>query len=184
MLSLERSSTMKKQNERGFTLVEMMVSATILGLGVMGMAAMQGMSFTKNVDANDLSIVTNVASDMMERIQNNRRYAWAYNNLQTVGPGNCLAGGIPAPPPPSPFKADLLSIVTTRAVQGDCTQWRALVLATNLANVQGVVQVAPPVVPIPNESRTVQVTVQLQWNDRGPTQRLRTIAFQTQIVPE
>jgi type IV pilus assembly protein PilV len=173
---------MKKRNERGFTLVEMMVSATILGLGVMGMAAMQGMSFTKNVDANDLSIVTNVASDMMERIQNNRRYAWAYNNLQTVGPGNCLAGGIPAP---TPFMSDPpLSIMTTRAVQGDCNQWRALVLATNLANVQGAVQVVPPVVPIPNASRTVQVTVQLQWNDRGPTQRLRTIAFQTQIVPE
>lgn len=176
---------MKKRHERGFTLVEMMVSATILGLGVMGMAAMQGMSFSKNVDANDLSIVTNVASDMMERIQNNRRYAWAYNNLQTVGPGNCLAGGIPAPAPAAPFQADLpLSIVTTRAVQGDCTQWRALVLATNLANVQGVVQVVPPVVPIPTGSRTVQVTVQLQWNDRGPTQRLRTIAFQTHIVPE
>jgi type IV pilus assembly protein PilV len=176
---------MKKRHERGFTLVEMMVSATILGFGVMGMAAMQGMSFTKNVDANDLSIVTNVASDMMERIQNNRRYAWAYNNLQTVGPGNCLAGGIPAPAPAAPFQADLpLSIVTTRAVQGDCTQWRALVLATNLANVQGVVQVAPPVVPVPAGSRTVQVTVQVQWNDRGPTQRLRTIAFQTHIVPE
>jgi type IV pilus assembly protein PilV len=175
----------KKHKEQGFTLIEVMVSAAVLGLGVMGMAAMQGISFTKNVDANDLSIVTNVASDMMERIQNNRRYAWAYNNLQTVGPGNCLAGGIPAPPPPAPFRADLpLSIVTTRAVQGDCTQWRALVLATNLANVQGVVTVVPPVVPIPTESRTVQVTVQLQWNDRGPTQRLRTIAFQTQIVPE
>jgi hypothetical protein len=58
------------------------------------------------------------------------------------------------------------------------------VLATNLTNVQGVVQVVPPVVPVPNESRTVQVTVQLQWNDRGPTQRQRAIAFQTQIVPE
>jgi type IV pilus assembly protein PilV len=173
---------MKKRNDRGFTLMEVMVSATVLGLGVMGMAAMQGMSFSKNVDANDLSVVTNVASDMMERIQNNRRYAWAYNNLQTAGPGNCLAGGIPSP---TPFMSDPpLSIVTTRAVQGDCTQWRALVLATNLANVQGVVQVVPPVVPIPSASRTVQVTVQLQWNDRGPTQRLRTIAFQTQIVPE
>jgi len=176
---------MKKRDERGFTLVEVMVSATILGLGVMGMAAMQGMSFTKNVDANELSMVTNVASDMMERIQNNRRYAWAYNNLQTVGPGNCLAGGIPAPPPAAPFQADLpLSIVTTRAVQGDCTQWRTLLLATNLSNVQGSVQVVPPVLPAPSGSRTVQVTVQLQWNDRGPTQRLRTIAFQTHIVPE
>src|SRR5690242_20859395 len=79
---------MKVRNEKGFTLAEVMISAAILGVGVMGMAAMQGVSFTKNVDANDLSIVTNVAADMMERIQSNRRFAWAYNNLDTTGPGD------------------------------------------------------------------------------------------------
>jgi type IV pilus assembly protein PilV len=181
---------MKKRDERGFTLVEVMVSATILGLGVMGMAAMQGMSFTKNVDANDLSIVTNVTSDMMERIQNNRRYAWAYNNLQTAGAGNCLAGGLPAPfpnavPPFGGKQPATAALVTTmtRAVQGDCTQWRTLVLATNLANVQGTVLVTP-VLPTSSNSGAVQVAVQLQWNDRGPTQRQRTVVFRTQIEPE
>jgi Tfp pilus tip-associated adhesin PilY1 len=58
------------------------------------MAAMQGVSFTKYVDANDLSVITNVAADMMERIQSHRRFAWAYNNIDTTGPGNCLAGGM------------------------------------------------------------------------------------------
>lgn len=175
---------MKPKSDRGFTLIEVLVSATILGVGVMGMAAMQGISFTKNVDANDLSIVTNVASDIIERIQNNRRYAWAYNNLQTAGAGNCLAGGMPAPPPPAPFPAqNTLSIATTRAVQGDCTQWRALLLATNLSNVQGAVQVTP-VLPISSTSAAVQVIVQIQWNDRSSGQRLRNVAFQTQIVPE
>ncbi len=174
---------MKVSNEKGFTLMEVMVSAGVLAVGILGMAAMQGMAFTKNVDANDLSIVTNVASDIMERIQNNRRYAWAYNNLQTVGPGNCLAGGMPAPPPAAPFPSNSLSTVATRAVQGDCTQWRALLLATNLSNVQGVVQVTP-VLPISSTSAAVQVIVQIQWNDRSPGQRLRNLAFQTQIVPE
>ena len=174
---------MKNRNDKGFTLVEMMVAAGVLGLGVLGMAAMQTVALTKNIDANDLSIVTNVASDMMERIQNNRRYAWSYNNLQTAGAGNCLAGGIPAPPPAAPFPWKPLSVPTTRAVQGDCTQWRTLVLATGLANVQGVVTVTP-VLPVSAASAAVQVNVQLQWNDRGPTQRLRTLAFQTQIVPE
>jgi type IV pilus assembly protein PilV len=160
-----------------------MVSATILSLGIMGMAAMQGISFTKNVDANDLSTVTNVVSDMMERIQNNRRYAWAYHNLQTAGLGNCLAGGLPAPPPPVPFPSRTLSLAATQAIQGDCVQWRTLVLATNLANVQGTVQVNP-ILPLTSTSSAVQVVVQLQWNDRGPGQRLRTVAFQTQVVPE
>jgi type IV pilus assembly protein PilV len=181
---------MKKRNDNGFTLIEMMVSAAILGVGVMGMAAMQGVSFTKNVDANDLSVVTNVTTDMVERIQNNRRYAWAYNNLQTAGPGNCLAGGVPAPfpnttPPFGGKQPATAALVTTmaRTVQGDCTQWRTLLLATNLANVQGTVQ-ATPIVPTSSNSGAVQVTVQMQWNDRGPGQRQRTVVFRTQIEPE
>jgi type IV pilus assembly protein PilV len=181
---------MKNRKEMGFTLVEVMVSATVLGLGVMGMAAMQGVAFTKNVDANDLSIVTNVASDMVERIQNNRRYAWAYHNLDTVGAGNCLAGGMPAPFPATapPFGGkqpsnSAIMQTMTRTVQGDCTQWRTLVLASNLVNARGTVQVTP-IVPTSSNSGAVQVVVQVQWNDRGPGQRPRSVVFRTQIEPE
>ncbi|NGZ97493.1 MAG: type IV pilus modification protein PilV [Nitrospira sp. WS110] len=174
---------MKPQSEKGFTLAEVMISAAILGVGVMGMAAMQGVSFSKNVDANDLSIVTNVAADMMERIQSNRRFAWAYNNIDTTGPGNCLAGGIPAPAPPMPFFSVAPSVPATRGIQGDCTQWRTLVLATNLLNVRGTVQ-AVPILPISSDSSAVQLTVQLQWNDRTGVQRQRSVAFRTVIEPE
>lgn len=170
---------MKARNEQGFTLVEVLVSAAILGVGVMGMAAMQGMSLGKNVDANDLSIVTNIAADMMERIQNNRRYSWAYHNLDTTGPGNCLVGGLPAPPPLG--IQPITSPQVTQVVQGDCTQWRARVLGSNLVNAVGLVtatQVAPA------GSGAMQVTVRVNWNDRGPGQRARTVAFQTLVVPE
>jgi type IV pilus assembly protein PilV len=170
---------MKPGDDKGFTLVEVLVSAAILGVGVMGMAAMQGMSLSKNVDANDLSVVTNVAADMMERIQNNRRYAWAYNNLDTTGAGNCLAGGLPAPPPlgiPPITKPQV-----TQTVQGDCIQWRARILGSNLVNGVGLVT-ATPVAPV--GSGAMQVIVRLNWNDRGPGQRARTVAFQTLVVPE
>jgi type IV pilus assembly protein PilV len=170
---------MKPGDDKGFTLVEVLVSAAILGVGVMGMAAMQGMSLSKNVDANDLSVVTNVAADMMERIQNNRRYAWAYNNLDTTGAGNCLAGGLPAPPPlgiPPITKPQV-----TQTVQGDCTQWRARILGSNLVNGVGLVT-ATPVAPA--GSGAMQVIVRLNWDDRGPGQRATTVAFQTLVVPE
>lgn len=174
---------MKARDDKGFTLVEVLVSAAILGVGVMGMAAMQGMSFTKNVDANDLSIVTNVTADMMERIQRNRQFAWAYHNLDTNGPGNCLAGGIPAPAPAAPFSSFTPSIAATRGIQGDCAQWRTLILASNLQNVRGTVQVVP-IVPMQINSSAAQVTVQLQWTERSATQRARSVAFQTLIEPE
>lgn len=159
--------------------MEVMVSAAILGVGVMGMAAMQGLAFTKNVDANDLSVVTNIASDMMERIQGNRQYAWAYHGIQTVGAGTCAA--VPALPPVGVTKPTPITIA--RVVQGDCAQWRTLVMASNLTNVQGDVQVdnAIPANPLLGAR---QVVVQVQWNDRGPGQRLRTVSFQTTLVPE
>jgi type IV pilus assembly protein PilV len=170
---------MKTRNQRGFTLTEVMVSAAVLSLGVMGMAAMQGVAFTKNVDANDLSVVTNVAADMMERIQANRQYAWGYNNLQTLAAGNCAA--LPAPPPAGVTKPTPINI--TRVIQGDCTQWRTLVLASNLANIQGTVQVTNAVPANPSLGAR-QVVVQVQWNDRNQGQRLRTVSFQTTLVPE
>ena len=172
---------MKIRHDYGFTLVEVMVSATILSVGIMGMAAMQGVSITKGVDANDLTVVTNIAADMMERIQNNRRWAWTYNTIATTGPGNCAA--VPAPPPAPPFPAQTAGPLVTGRVQGDCTQWRALVLASNLPNVQGVVQVQTFGAVSANSSAT-QVQVQIQWNDRGSTQRLRTVTFQSVMVPE
>jgi type IV pilus assembly protein PilV len=170
---------MKVRNEKGFTLVEVLVSAAILGVGVMGMAAMQGMAFTKNVDANDLTLVTNIASDMMERIQANRTYAWGYHNLQALGPGNCAA--LPAPPPVDVTKP--LPTNASRVIQGDCTQWLNLVQASRLTNVQGLVQVTNGVPANPSLGAR-QVVVQVQWNDRGAGQRLRTVRLQTTLVAE
>ncbi|MCP9451101.1 MAG: type IV pilus modification protein PilV [Nitrospira sp.] len=169
--------------EAGFTLVEAVVSATVLSIGVLGMAAMQGMALSKNVDAHDLSIVTNLASDMVERIQNSRRIAWAYNTITTAGGGNCLTGAIPAAQPAPPFPAAPLSVAAARKVQGDCVQWRQLVQDSNLLNVLGTVTVTP-VVPLTADSGAMLVTVRVQWNERAQGQRLRQVVFQTQVVPE
>ncbi len=174
----------KIRNQRGFTLIEVMVSAAILGVGVMGMAAMQGMAFTKNGNANDLSTVTNIAADMMERIQANRQYAWGYHNLQTSAAGNCAALPNLANKPSEITKGTPLS--ATQSVQGNCTQWRTLVLASNLSNVQGSVSVVNggPTNPTLKVTGARQVLVQVQWNDRGPGQRLRSVSLQTTLVPE
>lgn len=170
---------MRLRNEKGFTLVEAMVSAAVLGVGVLGMAAMQGMALTRNVDANDLSVVTNIAADMMERVQNNRQYSWTYNNLQTLAAGNCAA--LPPLPPAGVTRTTPVNII--RQVQGDCTQWRALVLASNLANVQGTVTVTNAFAANPTMSAR-QVVVQLTWNDRTAAQRQRTVSFQSTVVAE
>jgi type IV pilus assembly protein PilV len=173
---------MKLGNDHGFTMMEALVSSAVLAVGVLGMAAMQGIALNKNVDANDLSVVTNIAADMMERIQNNRNFAWAYDNLQTMGVGNCAA--LPPVPPPGVTKTTSPPII--QLIQGDCTQWRTLVLASNLTNVQGTVTVTNAA-PANTQLTARNVVVRLTWNDRnaaGPTARQRVVAFASTVVPE
>ena len=62
-----------KHGQSGFTLIESMVAATILAIGLLALSGMQSMSLRKNVSANELTRVSNLAADMVERIQFNRR---------------------------------------------------------------------------------------------------------------
>lgn len=186
---------MKHKNEKGFTLTEVMVSATILGMGVMGMAAAQGVSMAKNMNANDMLLATNAAAEMMEKIESSRQYSWVYNTLTTgianppIGapiPGNCAALPVLVPPPPLDAKqlATLpvgLQANIARSVGGDCTQWGARLAATGLQNVQGVVNInsLPPV-----GARTRLAIVQVNWTDREQGNRPRSVVMQSVIVSE
>src|SRR5262249_56485574 len=77
------------QNERGFSLVESLLAMVILGTGLLAMSGMQAISLVSNVDANELTRVTTVASEMMERIYFNRRNAASYNGIDTQSATNC-----------------------------------------------------------------------------------------------
>ncbi|HKR78105.1 MAG TPA: prepilin-type N-terminal cleavage/methylation domain-containing protein, partial [Nitrospira sp.] len=52
----------KARDNRGFTLLEGMLAAVILGTGLLAMSAMQGIAFVKNVDSSELTRVTTLAS--------------------------------------------------------------------------------------------------------------------------
>jgi len=129
-------------DQAGFTLLEGMFAALVLAIGLLALAGMQGIALTKNVDANELSLVTNLAADMMERIQFNRRNAAAYNNINTL-----VSDKHPA--------TDVMGL-------GDYSQWQQRLNATNLSGIQGRVAVVTPFGPATlNQS---QVTVQVNWN--------------------
>ncbi len=167
----------------GFSLLEAMVAAGILSVGLLGLAGLQGISLGKNVDASEITRVSNLATDIIERIQNNRQRVMEYRSIDTsvacpvtysdpapLGLGNTLAIGIGA--------------------QGDCNQWRTVVNNSALANARGVVQVAR-VDPSPTvNSQTMQrvsVTVTITWTgSRGEvsTQRPKSAVFVSVIAPE
>jgi type IV pilus assembly protein PilV len=162
------------RTESGFTLLEGMIATVILSVGVIAMGAMQGIAITRNVDSTELTLATNMASEMLERIQYNRRNVTAYAGIDTNNP--CV-----------------LPAIQTMA-QGDCVQWQAMMTnqgasgisqASMLTGVRGVVTVTPVVTNPPlNQSR---VNVVITWTGRnmGTTAAApRRVMLDTTLAPE
>jgi len=157
-------------DQSGFTLIESLVAMALFAGGALVLASMQAISMGKNVDANELTRVTNVASDMIERMQFNRQNVNDYATINTIAGTPC--------PSTMPMTA-----------RGDCLQWKALLEDVNarLTNVQGTVTVTAtgPTSPPLNQR---QVTVSVTWlgsiNGASSIKRSKTVTVQTIVAPE
>ena len=180
-IGVRRSVTHEIKN--GFSLLEAMVAAGVLSVGLLGLAGMQGLSLGKNVDANEITRVTNLATDIMERIQNNRQRVMEYAGIDT-------AAACPATySDPAPLGLGTTMPVAVGAL-GDCNQWRTVVAASGLNNVRAAVQVAridPSVTINAQTMQRVSVTVSINWSGTRSdfsTQRPRSATFVSIIAPE
>lgn len=134
-----------KAGEKGFTLIEGVISILILSIGMLGMAALQDIALTRNVDASELSQATNLATDMMERIRYNAPNVTDYNGIDTLVAGT-------QPPVAQPM------------ARGDYAQWKSrLETMTSLPGVQGFVTVTAQG---PAALDQQLVTVQVNWTGR------------------
>jgi type IV pilus assembly protein PilV len=161
---------MRYSNEQGFSLLEGMLAAVLLGTGLLAMSAMQGIAFVKNVDSSELTRITTLASDMMERIQFNRRNAVSYNGINTQSATNC----------------NTISAATQPQARGDCLLWDSLVDGTLLQNVQGTVTVSNIIAPIVLAQRNVTVTI--SWvgslKSDSTVKRARSLTINRVVAPE
>lgn len=162
------------KNEQGFSLIEVTISLVVLGIGILTLSGMQSISLARNVDANQLTRVTNLASDMVDRIQFNRKNVVAYHGVDvSSGSGTCPATNVMA--------------------NGDCQQWRQLLINSGLQAVRGTVTVNPtstaPNFDALNLNRRT-VSVQVTWtgstNQNGATTvaRPRVVTLTTVIAAE
>lgn len=71
-------------DSRGFTLIEVLISMVILAIGLLGLAAMQGISLRDNQDAYYYQQATLLAYEMQDRIRANGLY-WSENSGVTAG---------------------------------------------------------------------------------------------------
>ena len=160
-------------HQSGFTLIESMIAAAILAVGVLGVAGMQGISLTRNVDSTELTRATNLAAEMIERIQYNRKNIAQY----AIDTANAT---------PCPQNA-----VTQPMAKGDCDQWVVLLSnpqASGLVSVRGVVTV--PVLLVGTLATLLNqypVTVTVSWTGAaGVTKvaRPKQVVLATTISPE
>ena len=158
------------REDRGFTLLEGMLAAALLGTGLLAMSAMQGIALVKNVDSSELTRITTLASDMLERIQFNRRNAISYNGINTQSPSNC----------------NTISATTQAQAKGDCLLWDSLVDGTQLQNIQGTVTVSDFIPPTALGQRNVTVTI--TWmgslSSDSSVKRPRSLTINRVVAPE
>lgn len=170
-LHMQSRASLRTSTQRGFTLLEAMIAAGVLSVGLLGLAGLSGMSLGKNVDANDLSRVTNLAADMAERIQNNRQRVLDYHNTNTT-------------------LACAQNASSQRMALGDCTQWQALMANSGLTGATGLVtatRLDPDPTANPVTMNRFLVTVTVNWQTRQTdvsTARTKTAIFTTVIAPE
>ncbi len=122
-------------NQKGFAMVEVLISIVIIAIGLLGVAAMQTGAMTGNLSANDVVYATQLAEEMIDRIRaNSGDTPDIYNSIDT----NSTCGG-------------------SDPSLGDCTQWQTRVQASGLRNARGQVTVTTNS-PL-NKSATITVTV-------------------------
>ncbi|BCA54975.1 putative Type IV pilus assembly protein PilV [Nitrospira sp. KM1] len=167
------SSGIKRlESQSGFTLIETMLAAVILAIGLLALSGMQSITMKKNIGSSEMTKVTNLAADMVERIQFNRRNVTAYHNI-TV----------------SSSTTSCPTTATNVMANGDCSQWATLLLNAGLANVVGTVSLnpVPPVVDATGLTRST-VTVRLDWlansNAGSALSATKTISLVTVVAPE
>ncbi|MFQ5931922.1 MAG: type IV pilus modification protein PilV [Nitrospiraceae bacterium] len=166
----QQLSRLPDGKQGGFTLIEALVSLFLLTIGLLGLAAMQSLALSGNVDANELSLATNLASDMLERIRYNDQNVTAYNGIDT--------------------QVDSTKPPTTQAMaRGDYEQWDARLGNTGLSGVQGLVTVTAQG---PAQLNQQLVTVRVNWTNRsrgGGVDTVRqslnhSVIISTTIVPQ
>lgn len=72
-----RTTLRRRQGQAGFTLVELLVTAFILGVGILGLSLLQVMSIKASRGGRSLSTASLVAEKVMDQVELEGRLTWA-----------------------------------------------------------------------------------------------------------
>ncbi|HZC82260.1 MAG TPA: type IV pilus modification protein PilV [Nitrospiraceae bacterium] len=169
---------MKNQSAGGFTLIEVMFASVYLAIGLLGIAALVSTALGRDVDARRLTIATNLAAEMIERI----RFNSPANASSLIGGGylyhNIQACNYACPGGSTPGNATAANNTTAN---GDYNQWLGHLSTIDSSGQpilpQAIGTVTSTAVANPSLLGQVQVTVSVQYSTgiRTPTLTLTTM---------
>lgn len=136
-------------DQRGMTLVEVLVTLVIISIGLLGVAALQLTSLRNNYDSYVRSQAAVLAGDILDRMRANRTAALSDADPYTVDTKAFTATGTPA--------------------QRDITDWKATLAA----------QLPSGVGSITRNDAAGTFTIVIQWGERDNTDDGTTVMFQT-----
>ncbi len=160
MSMIARKPRALAKTQSGFTLIEVLVSTLVLTVGILGVAAMQMVSFQTNQSAYMRSQAIFLGQDILDRIRANRagfQNSTVYDNVDTTDTGT-----IPA----SPACVDNANGCTAIQMgEHDIREW-----AQNFINVEEVAGYRPRLLngsaELERENGTNAFTVTVSWDDR------------------
>ena len=80
--------------QRGFTMLEVLISVLVISLGLLGFAGLQAVSIKANNTAHQRSMATILAYDIVDRMRANRPAAIAGSYNFALGAGGAGGGGV------------------------------------------------------------------------------------------
>jgi type IV pilus assembly protein PilV len=165
------------QGGHGFTLIEVMFALVYLAFGLLTIAAMEDIALSRNVDARRLTIGTNLAVEMLERIRFNEPanstsivgVGYPYHDIQACNYA-CTGGSTPGN----------ASAVNNATANGDYNQWLAHLSATDSSGrplLPSAIGTVSSVAIGPATLGQVLITVTVQWSTgiRRPTITMTTV---------
>lgn len=133
---------------KGFTLIEVLVSLVVLAVGLLGLAMLQTTNLRLAQSANERTIATNLAYELMDDIRMNRLVAAQYSG--SVKGSDAPTGAC--------NQASQTSTPATQRNEFGCKMAKALG-STSLATIE--------VTGDPDKGEPQKVTVIMSWDDEG-----------------
>ncbi|WP_281378052.1 type IV pilus modification protein PilV [Chiayiivirga flava] len=144
---------------RGFSLIEVMIAVLVLSIGLLGMAALQGMSLQNARSANYRSQATNLAYQLIDSMRGNRTSANLSGYLSGLDSWTPVCAGPAATPPSDCVGASVNPVVC------DVARWQDRIcrdLPNGRGRIVGAFATAPGTT---SGTVTGDIVVQLCWAD-------------------